>query len=253
MILHQSHMTRNKIAFRVLGGIGNILWQISARAKRFGIEHLVIIPGDKHADTVCNRWLNKKLISVGKTNEGFIEGYFQDSYWLCPSATVKSWLNLDVDVPELLNQFKLVVHVRGGDFLTSSAHKQCRQRTSYIKHICEAHRLSESDVLIVTDDINTARDSLGIGWHCCVIEDDRRAFKIMMQAEILLVMPGSTFSWWAGYLNEGRKEGCTVYVPIGNWPCDVGALRDVTSAQQSSTLIVNVTQLLDRVEMRVIQ
>lgn len=246
-------MTRNKIAFRVLGGIGNILWQISARAKRFGTHNLHIIPGDKHAADVCNRWLNKKLISVGEINEGFIDGYFQDKYWLCPSVTVKSWLNLDVDVPESLKQFKLVVHVRGGDFLTSPAHQQCRQRLSYIKYICRAHGLNNEDVLIVTDDINAARDNLGTGWHCCTIKDDRQAFKIMMQAEILLVMPGSTFSWWAGYLNEGGSEGSIIYVPTGNWPCDIGALRDVTSTQQSSTLVVNDIQLSATAEMQGMQ
>lgn len=248
-------MTRNKIAFRVLGGIGNILWQISARAKRFGLENLAIIPGDKHAADVCDRWLNKKLISIGEINEGHIDGYFQDKYWLCPSAEVKSWLNLDVDVdvPESLKQFKLVVHVRGGDFLTSPAHQQCRQRLSYIKYICKIHGLTKEDVLIVTDDVNAARDSLGAGWHCYAVKDDIQAFKTMMQAEILLVMPGSTFSWWAGYLNEGGKEGGIVYVPTGNWPCDIGALRDVTSAQQSSTLVVNDIQLSGDAEMRAIQ
>lgn len=246
-------MTRNKIAFRVLGGIGNILWQISARAKRFGLENLVIIPGDKHAADVCNCWLNKKLISVGAINEGPIEGYFQDKYWLCPSNIIKNWLNLDVEVPEAIKRFKLVVHVRGGDFLTSPAHQQCHQKLSYIKYICKVHELSNEDVLIVTDDINATRDSLGTGWHCCAVKDDRQAFKIMMQSELLLVMPGSTFSWWAGYLNEGGKEGSIVYVPVGKWPCDVGALLDVTSTQQSKTLVVNDIQLSGYAAMQGIQ
>lgn len=246
-------MIRNKIAFRVLGGIGNILWQISARAKRFGIHNLHVIPGNKHAADVCDRWLNEEIISVGGDNAGHIEGYFQDRYWLCPSNIVKRWLNLDVDMPESLKRFKLVVHVRGGDFLTSPAHQQCRQRLFYIKQICKTHGLTKEDVLIVTDDINAARDSLGTGWHCYTAKDDIQAFKIMMQAEILLVMPGSTFSWWAGYLNEGGKEGGIVYVPIGNWPCDVGALRDVTSAQQSSAFIINDIQLSGDAEMRAIQ
>ena len=236
-------MIQNKIAFRVLGGIGNILWQISARAKRFGLENLVVIPGDKHAADVCNHWLNKKLISVGTTNKGPIEGYFQDKYWLCPSNVIKNWLNLDVVAPDYTKRFKLVVHVRGGDFLTSSAHRQCRQNISHIKYICRVHGLSNEDVLIVTDDINAVRNSIGTGWHCCNVKDDRQAFKIMMQAEILLVMPGSTFSWWAGYLNEGGEEGGLIYIPIGNWPCDVGALLDVTSTQQSKTLVVNDIQL----------
>ena len=147
-------MTQNKIAFRVLGGIGNILWQISARAKRFGLENLVIIPGDNHTADACNRWLNKKLISVGAINEGPIEGYFQDKYWLCPSNIIKNWLNLDVEVPEAIKRFKLVVHVRGGDFLTSPAHKQCHQKLSYIKYICKVHELTNEDILIVTDDIS---------------------------------------------------------------------------------------------------
>jgi hypothetical protein len=246
-------MIKNKIAFRVLGGIGNILWQISARVKRFGLENLVVIPGDKHAADACNRWLNKKLISIGTMNEGPIEGYFQDKYWLCPSNIIKNWLNLDVEVPEDIKQFKLVVHVRGGDFLTSAAHKHCHQRISYIKQICKTHSLSEGDVLIVTDDINAARNSLGTGWHCYAVKDDVQAFKIMMQAEILLVMPGSTFSWWAGYLNEGGKEGGIIYVPVGNWPCDGGALLDVTSTQQSKTLVVNDIQLSGEAEMLAIQ
>ena len=97
-------MTRSKISFRVAGGIGNILWQISARAKRFGIHNLLVIPGDKHAADVCDRWLNKEIISVGGDNAGHIDGYFQDKYWLCPSDTIKRWLNLDVAVPESLNQ-----------------------------------------------------------------------------------------------------------------------------------------------------
>lgn len=246
-------MTRNKIAFRVLGGIGNILWQVSARAKRFGIHNLHVIPGDIYTAGVCDRWLNKEIISVGETNEGHIDGYFQDKYWLCPSAIVKSWLNLDVDVPESLKRFKLVVHVRGGNFLTSSAHRQCHQSLSHIKYICKVHELKKEDVLIVTDDINSARDSLGTGWYCCIIKDDRQAFKIMMQAEILLVMPGSTFSWWAGYLHERGKERDLVYIPVGNWPCDIGALRDITSAQQSSALVVNDLQLSATAEMQGMQ
>lgn len=246
-------MTRNKIAFRVLGGIGNILWQISARAKRFGIHNLYVIPGNKHAADVCERWLNKEIISVGGDNAGHIDGYFQDKYWLCPSATIKRWLNLDIDIPESLKRFRLVVHVRGGDFLTSPAHRQCRQSLSHIKYICRNHGLTKEDVLIVTDDINAARDSLGTGWHCYAVKDDRQAFKIMMQAEILLVMPGSTFSWWAGYLNEGGKDGGIIYVPTGNWPCDIGALRDVTSTQQSSALVVNDIQLSDTAEMQGMQ
>ena len=225
------------INFRVLGGIGNILWQISARVKRFGKENIGIVPGNNKVEATLKKWINPKILKIHNRNDGYIDGYYQDPYWLCPPEEVISWLNLDTTtVPGTVKDFQLVVHVRGGDFLTSAAHMYCHQKEEYINAIIDELNLSKSDVLIITDDVNRTKDSIGKGWHCMSTSDDICAFKIMLQAKYLLIMPGSTFSWWAGYLGEHNK----VFIPYGQWPCDKGFLHDVTSTQCSEDFVYNL-------------
>lgn len=225
------------INFRVLGGIGNILWQISARVKRFGEESIGIVPGNNKVEATLKKWINPKILKIHNRSDGYIDGYYQDPYWLCPPGKVISWLNLDTTaVPGMIKDFQLVVHVRGGDFLTSAAHMYCQQKEEYINAIMDELNLSKSDVLIITDDVNRTKDSIGKGWHCMSTGDDICAFKIMLQAKYLLTMPGSTFSWWAGYLGSHNK----VFIPYGQWPCDKGFLQDVTSTQCSEDFVYDL-------------
>lgn len=232
-------MMSNKLNFRVLGGIGNILWQISAHAKRFGAENIQAIPGDERALKVLERWINPdKLTFSTNINEGYINGYYQDLYWMSDSETIKSWLNLSKGsiLKTDTSAYELVVHVRGGDFKTSAAHKNCKQSIKLIDFVRKEYNITKrADVLIVSDDIETAKEATAYskGWSMLVTSDDICAFNVMLQAKRLLVMPGSTFSLWAGYLGDQEK----VFIPVGNWPCDNGYLKDVTSVQQSRLLV----------------
>lgn len=229
----------NKLNFRVLGGIGNILWQISAHVKRLGAENVRVLPGDEHALKVLKRWVNPDKIAFS-TNvaEGYINGYYQDLYWKCEPEVIKSWLNLDksTTLKTDTSEYELVVHVRGGDFKTSAAHRHCKQSIALIDFVRKEYNITNrADVLIVSDDIEAAKEATAYskGWSMLVTSDDICAFNVMLQAKRLLVMPGSTFSLWAGYLGDQEK----VFIPVGNWPCDNGYLKDVTSVQQSRLLV----------------
>lgn len=229
----------DKIKFRVLGGIGNILWQLTARISRYGLYNISLIPGNIKARSVINSWINKDVVNCLPVSEGPIEGYFQDPYWLTDKDVLRRCINLPEDIDTSpVKHFKLVAHLRGKDFLTSQAHQTCIMHPRYIQEVMDICELQQDNVLIITDDIECVRPAIGTGWNVIATRNDKRAFAIMMQAQYLLTMPGSTFSWWAGYLGQQEK----VFIPIGTWPCDMGYLKEMSSCQDSGFF---VTKTLD--------
>lgn len=241
---------RNRAAMYVTGGLGNILWYISAFINTYRFVPKIIPLGTTRAGnhtsapSIARKFLKPDLIVDG---EGTIarmscidNRWYQHKRWLVDKDIIlNDVLNLDKNInTNIANKYDLVIHHRGTDFKTSPAHTQCILKQSDIDHVLDKLRASSKkyrgrklSVLVVTDDYKDASDKYP-GYAIIHNEDAAVDFAIMLRAKNLLIYPGSTFSYWAGYLGEHEN----VYLPAFNWPYDTCDIYDLTSASTSEDL-----------------
>lgn len=231
---------KNNTPVGLVGGLGNCLWQIcGAYACRPEDGHdLKFVACDRASNQALTTFVRKERYTHADVCTAPV-GYWQNTRWLLSPEVIKQHI-LVSDVNKYSNsavlQHSLVVHVRGGDFLTSKAHAQSRMSRrlidSALEHIPGADHES---VALVTDDFGYVTHLFGSKYPVLGdIRDPRVAFSTLCAAKNLLVSPGSSFSWWAAYLGEHEH----VFFPEKYWPQDIGALAtDITSCNTGVGLI----------------
>ena len=148
-----------------------------------------------------------------------IDGNFQSvSYLDACAEDIRSWIKIEraqIKIPENW----CLIHVRGGDFKNIT--RLNSMKNFYYKSIDYIRSLdAEIEFKCVTDDQAYARSVLGdsveiIGTALTSSRDPYQAshhiggpvevdFKLLNSANYLII-PNSSFSWWAAYLNENKK------------------------------------------------
>lgn len=246
----KSEEFRNRAAMYVAGGLGNILWYISAFINTYRFVPKVI-PWDfprasKNTKTsyIARKFLKPDLVvdkEGTRARMSCIDNYwYQHKRWLVDKDIIlNEVLNLDKDInTNIADKYDLVMHHRGADFKTSPVHTQCTLKQADIDHVLDKLRASSKkyrgrnlSVLVVTDDYEDASAKYP---NYAIIHNEDAAidFAIMLKAKNLLIYPGSTFSYWAGYLGDHEN----VYLPAFNWPWDNFDIYDLTSASTSEDL-----------------
>jgi hypothetical protein len=146
-----------------------------------------------------------------------IEGNFQSiEYIINYKNDLKSWISIreDKNIKEYSSENSCIIHIRGGDFLGSTAYLE---RDYYIRSVSEMRNtVPNVNFFIVTDDINYAKYILPefeiIGGSSLDIQDTNKASHhrggpIWMDWSIIynaknLIISASSFSWWPTWLGE---------------------------------------------------
>lgn len=241
---------RNRAAMYVVGGLGNILWYISAFINTYRFVPKIIslntsgTNDGRRALRMTHKFLKPDLIGQPADSIAIMSCidncWYQHKRWLVDKNIIlNEVLNLDKDIDtSIADKYDLVIHYRGTDFKTSPVHMQCALKQADIDHVLDKLRASSKkyrgrklSVLVVTDDYKEAIIKYP---KYAVIhnEDEAVDFSILLRAKNLLIYPGSTFSYWAGYLGDHEN----VYLPAFNWPWDNYDIYDLTSASTSEDL-----------------
>ncbi|GAG42565.1 unnamed protein product, partial [marine sediment metagenome] len=128
-----------------------------------------------------------------------------EKYILHNKANIQKWLPFKQDLSHLLNEYDLkntcVIHFRGADyksmhyFLTEDYYKFSVRRMK--------EKYGNLRFLIVTDDVPAAEKHLPDMEIASL--DEAGAFYLINNAEYLII-PNSSFSWWAAWLNTKIKR-----------------------------------------------
>lgn len=243
---------RNRAAMYVVGGLGNILWYVSAFISTYRFVPKVIplsTPGtgdSRRALRMVRKFLKPDLMGE---SEGSIarmscvdNRWYQHKRWLIDKDIILNDVldsnALDNVNTNIVDNYDLVIHHRGTDFKTSPVHTGCILKQADIDHVLDKlsasskkYRGRKLSVLVVTDDYKDASAKYP-DYSIIHNEDEAVDFAIMLKAKNLLIYPGSTFSYWAGYLGDHEN----VYLPAFNWPCANYDIYDLTSASISEDL-----------------
>jgi hypothetical protein len=199
------------------GRLGNQLFQygfLRSYAEVCGYSY-----GTPH-DWIGRKWfpntshdavIAEKFPTYHETDFGFgldnidLWGYYQNQKsldFLCKSR-VKSWYRFDDEILENFKKprdFYIAVHVRRGDYMHHPLYptilKQC-----YIDRIIE-NGFDPKDIVWVEEGVKTEGD-LGL------LDDPLYDFLTIQNADVVFRC-NSTFSWWAGALNEKSQ----IYSPV---------------------------------------
>lgn len=145
-------------------------------------------------------------------------GYFQnyryvEEVWPTIKPEIFQHLN-SIQIPDSLPTRYLVIHVRGGDFFKLSSTQGVLSANYYQEALLKFPGLSNLDVVIVTDDVDSVqRVSLEINPDFIIGPNDLnewQTLKLMANAQGL-IMANSTFSWWGGRM--ALEHGCKVFLP----------------------------------------
>lgn len=232
----------NRAAIIGQGGIGNILFCVSAFISTYK-RIPKIVPLGAAGTNACARFIRPEhVVTANKAylrTECFNNMYYQHSRWLVDKDIILKNVLKDMPESSMAKKYDLVIHHRGCDFRTSPLHRKCilgkatvEQAISKLKESYKCYRNRNIKVLVVTDDYEDAEEAYP-DMAIVSSENPVNDFATMLQAKNLLIYPGSTFSYWAGYL--GYQEH--VYMPVYNWPCDNFDIYDLTSASTSEDLV----------------
>ena len=232
----------NRAAIIGQGGIGNILFYVSAFINTYKFIPK-IVPLGLVETNACTRFVRPELVVAANKAysrpECFNNMFYQHSRWLVGRDVILKNVLRDIPKSSMVKKYDLVIHHRGCDFRTSPLHRKCILGKDAVEHTVDKLKASSKDyrnrnikILVVTDDYEAAAEAYP---DMAVVSSENPVsdFATMFHAKNLLIYPGSTFSYWAGYL--GNHEN--VYMPVFNWPCDNFDIYDITSASNSEDLV----------------
>lgn len=232
----------NKITIRLIGGLGNYLFQIAC-AYSYSKKHnkeLFLTEEDslvihKKLDTYKNNILNKVKFSkkdntiwktyteagFNYTEIPFLEGdvllasYFQsEKYFKDYTDEIKNLFSYPAEYKNkvvdkykyLLSQNTCSIHVRRGDYLASPNHHPVQNMNYYMKAIKQMPK--DSIFLIFSDDIAWCKSNFpDLPEKFIFIEgnSDHEDLMLMSQCENSIIC-NSTFSWWGAWLNNNPDK-----------------------------------------------
>ena len=168
---------------------------------------------------------SKGLEVLSKKRNFYLSGYFQEKKFF--DSYLKNLDNIiklrnqnkifDQTKNELLNDFKVALHLRLGDYLEIDHFHILSQ--NYIRECISQieSELAISKVLVFTDSPDLASRFLpaidGVSFYILPKSSLTSAETMLLLSEFeYLLLSNSSFSWWAGALS--RSSGNTVYAPF---------------------------------------
>lgn len=231
-----------KICPHIMGGFGNQLYQVSA-AIAFSIKHnYKLIFDSSHMDKQTLHYSNTILDVYPKLSNMFsrevltnykiyrekqefvyneidkiypilvIYGYFQGTKYF-ENIDVKELFKDFITLPKEIKNAEITIHVRRGDFL-KNPHIFTVLNPKYYEDALKL--LPDGDVLIISEDLQWCKDNLKISDRNVKYQykDYISDFLSLSNSTKGMILAGSTFSWWAAYLNPHKNV--TIVCP-DNW------------------------------------
>ena len=189
----------------------NLLTKFFARSSaglRFGSYLPLVGINDRNFYYEKSNFLNQRIL--------FLDGYFNQDwtysklYTLFKIFRLKP-INLNKQQLKLCNQ-NVIIHIRGGDFISIKKLNICK--VDYYKNsITYALSKGLKKFIVISDDQKYSKEIIKELKECFAnlqisllkstsIEND---FNIIRSSE-LAILSNSTFSWWASFLSNTKKE-----------------------------------------------
>ena len=158
---------------------------------------------------------------VLELNDGvYLDGYFQsEKYFKDIEPTIRKDLRLKEPSfnqealfykEKILNSNSVGIHIRRGDYLHSPLHNVCdlNYYAKAIQYIQE--RLTNPHFFVFSDDIAWCRKNMKLDNSDFIILPDSKNYFIrdfwLLSLCKHTIIPNSTFSWWAAWLNENPDK-----------------------------------------------
>lgn len=143
--------------------------------------------------------------------------FFKNEQWLKQKYKVKQkYVNeFKLKYNNLFKNKTLVIHYRIGDFKIFGGPETggvnlCLPDVYYKNALKLIENKEDYKVIIVTDDIEGAKDKLPEIKNKTIISDSEiNDFQLLMNADVLIIS-NSTFAWWGAYLNTKNAK---IYAP----------------------------------------
>ena len=149
-----------------------------------------------------------------------LDGYFQsEKYFKGIEHIIRNNLRFKNDTlgeqgaiykEQILNLNSVGLHVRRGDYLTSSLHNVCNMRY-YSKSIAYIQdRFESPHFFIFSDDLEWCRENFHIP-HCTFVKIQAAKNNPIIDFQLMSlckhnIISNSTFSWWAAWLNDNHEK-----------------------------------------------
>jgi len=150
----------------------------------------------------------------------FLNGYFQsEKYFKDIEPTIRKELHINhfsfnhevrAYKEKIENSNSVGIHIRRGDYLSSSLHHVC-DLTYYLKAITSMReRLTSPLFFVFSDDLSWCRKNLHFA-NCNFVEVSGQKENFVPDFWLLslcknTIISNSTFSWWAAWLNENPDK-----------------------------------------------
>ena len=184
------------------------LFARSSAGLRFGSFLPLVGINDRNFNYKESHFLRQKIL--------FFDGYFNQNWTYSELSKLFSLLNLkpvklNKKQQKLCNQ-NVVIHIRGGDFLSINNLNICK--LDYYKNSI-AYALSKGlkTFLVISEDQKYSKDitkelkSCFDGLQISILRSDSiiNDFNFIRSSK-LAILSNSTFSWWASFLSNSKKE-----------------------------------------------
>ncbi len=194
----------------------NLLTKLFARTSaglRFGSYLPLVGINDRNFNNSKSHFINQKFI--------FLDGYFNQNWTYSELNSLFSILKLK---PIKLNSKKLklcdqnvVIHIRGGDFLSIKNLNICK--FDYYKNAIE-YALSKGlkTFIVISEDQRYGKEVIKelkksfTNLQISVLKSDsiKNDFNLIRSSKFA-ILSNSTFSWWASFLSNSKKEYIVPY------------------------------------------
>ena len=189
----------------------NLLTKLFARSSaglRFGSYFPLVGINDRNFNYQKSNFLSKKFL--------FLDGYFNQDWDYRELDSLFRILKLK---PILLNNYKqklcnqnVVIHIRGGDFLSIKNLNICKL-DFYKKSIKYALSKGLKTFVVISEDKRYGKKVIKELKKCLpdlqisILKSDsiKNDFNVIRSAKFA-ILSNSTFSWWASFLSNSKKE-----------------------------------------------
>jgi len=169
-----------------------------------------MIPYDKIFGRLGNQMFQGAFLSV-KARELGVDKYFQDTKWVDNMGEeVKMFYKMGIEPVD-----KVAVHIRRGDYVNHPLYHDLT-KTDYYTQAMDLFKGEK--FLVFSDDILWCKeyfDDSEYDIEYCLEEDPVKALNLMAGCKGV-IMANSTFSWWAGWLCEGKVVTPTLWFTNGD-------------------------------------